>query len=50
MNDCQRIEAALGRELTVAEMCGCAVALLDGHTEAEIIADLKRHDEGRAAK
>lgn len=50
MSDCERIEAALGRELTVGEMCACGVALLSGHTEAEIIADLKRLDEGRAGK
>jgi len=52
MSDCERIEAALGRELTASEMCACGVALLCGHTEAQIIADLKAKDEkgGRAAK
>lgn len=41
MNDCQRIETAIGRELTVEEMCDCGIALLDGITEAQIIDNLK---------
>lgn len=47
MTDCERIEVAIGRELTVEEMCACGELLLSGHTEAQIVAEIKAKD-GRA--
>jgi len=50
MTDCERIERAIGRELTAVEMCAVGVLILDGHAEAQIVADLKAKDarkEGR---
>lgn len=44
MSDCERIERAIGRELTASEMCGVGMLILDGHTEAQIVADLKARD------
>ena len=50
MTDCERIERAIGRKLTAVEMCDVGILILDGHAEAQIVADLKAKDarkEGR---